>query len=98
MIYGERLRLRAAEREDLPHFVAWLNDPEVHYFLAMHTPLSQAAEERWYDTMLSHSKAEQVLTIEIREGDGWRMIGNTSFMDVDWLNRSAEIGIFIGEK
>jgi RimJ/RimL family protein N-acetyltransferase len=29
MIYSERVRLRAIERDDLPRYVAWLNDPEV---------------------------------------------------------------------
>ena len=29
MIIGDQIRLRAIEREDLPSFVKWLNDPEV---------------------------------------------------------------------
>ena len=98
MIYGERLCLRAAEREDIPRFVAWLNDPEVGQFLSMRYPMSQAAEEHWFENMMNSPKAEQVLVIQIRDGEVWRPIGNTSFMNVDWPNRSAEIGIFIGEK
>lgn len=98
MIYGERLRLRAAERSDLPRFVAWLNDPEVIQFLLINLPLSLASEEKWFEAMQSRPAAEQVLVMEIREGDAWRPIGNTSFMGVDSVNRSAELGIFIGEK
>lgn len=98
MILSERLCLRAAEREDLPRFVAWLNDREVGQFLSMNQPMSLAAEERWYESMMSGPKAEQVLVIQIKDGDGWRAIGNTSFMNIDWTNRSAEVGIFIGEK
>ena len=29
MIPGERIVLRAIEREDLPNYVEWLNDPAV---------------------------------------------------------------------
>jgi RimJ/RimL family protein N-acetyltransferase len=29
MIIGERIRLRAMRRDDLPLFVEWFNDPEV---------------------------------------------------------------------
>jgi hypothetical protein len=29
MIYGERIRFRGIERQDLPTFVMWINDPEV---------------------------------------------------------------------
>jgi UDP-4-amino-4,6-dideoxy-N-acetyl-beta-L-altrosamine N-acetyltransferase len=98
MIYGERLRLRAAEREDIPRFVAWLNDPEVRQFLLINQPISQAWEERWFENMVNHSPAEQVLVIQIQDGSDWKAIGNTSFMDINATNRSAEIGIFIGEK
>jgi diamine N-acetyltransferase len=98
MIYSNRLRLRAAEREDIPRFVSWLNDPEVYRHLLLAYPLSQAAEEKWFDGMVARGPAEQVLVIEARVGGTWTPIGNTSFMRLDWVNRSAEIGIFIGEK
>lgn len=98
MIYGERLRLRAAERDDLPRFVAWLNDPEVRRYLLLNQPMSLASEERWFENMLNHPPAEQVLVIEIKDGADWKPVGNTSFMKVNWVNRSAEVGIFIGEK
>ncbi len=98
MIYGERLRLRAAEREDLSRFVTWLNDPEVRQFLLLNLPLSMAQEERWFEAMTKAPPAEHVLVIEVREGDGWKPVGNTSLMDIDWTNRLAEVGIFIGEK
>jgi diamine N-acetyltransferase len=98
MIYSNRLRLRGAERADIPRFVSWLNDPEVYRHLTHVYPLSQASEERWFETMLEHGPAEQILVIEARIGGAWTPIGNVSFMRVDWINRNAEIGIFIGEK
>jgi RimJ/RimL family protein N-acetyltransferase len=39
-----------------------------------------------------------VMVIEIQTEDGWKMIGNTSFADINWTDRNAEIGIFIGAK
>ena len=98
MIYGERLRLRATEREDLPLFVDWLNDPELVKYLMMHLPLSMAGEERWYDEMTKAPASEQALVIDVKTETGWKPIGNTSFHKINWHNRSAEIGIFIGEK
>ncbi len=98
MITSDRLCLRAAEREDLPRFVAWLNDREVGEFLSMNQPMSLVAEEHWFEDMQKKPKAEQVLVIQIRDGEAWRPIGNVSFMNIDWINRSAEVGIFIGEK
>lgn len=98
MIIGERLRLRAAEREDIARFVNWINDPEVCQFLLMRLPMSQVQEERWFEHNLQQPAEEQVLVIETRDGSGWQTIGNTALMNVNWVTRSAEIGIMIGEK
>lgn len=98
MIYSNRLRLRSAEKTDLPRFVAWLNDPEVRRHLLINLPLSMTQEERWYDSMSQRQPAEQVLVIEVREGEDWPPIGTISFHQIDWVNRSTEVGILIGEK
>src|SRR5688572_22632433 len=41
---GERICLRPLEVEDGEQLRAWLNDPETHQYLALHRPLSAAAE------------------------------------------------------
>ncbi len=98
MIYGQRIRLRHVEREDLPRFVDWLNDPEVRQGLAMHLPISQVEEEQWFENILKRDNDERPLVIEVKGQDGWTMIGNSGFFNIDWRNRCAELGIFIGNK
>jgi diamine N-acetyltransferase len=104
MIYGERIRLRGVEKEDLPMFVRWLNDPDVIQGLLVHNPVSQAEEENWFERMIKRPPDEHVLGIEVREKDidagteTWRLIGTLAFDSIDWRNRSAEFGIMIGEK
>ncbi|MFZ2097267.1 MAG: GNAT family protein [Anaerolineales bacterium] len=104
MIYGERIRFRAIEREDLPTFVRWLNDSEVKQGIMIHHPFSQAEEENWFEGMLKRPMDEHVMGIEIREAsndggeDHWRLIGTLGFTDIDWRNHSSEFGIMIGEK
>ncbi len=98
MIYGERIRLRGVEREDLPVFVEWLNDPEVIENLMMVLPLSTADENRWFEKLADRPPEERPLVIEMKAEQGWRMIGNSGFHNLEWKNRSAEIGIVIGDK
>ena len=98
MLYGKRIRLRSNERSDLPKFVEWLNDPEVRRYLSMSLPISQAAEEHWFENMLKRPPEEQSLGIEIKEGNGWHLIGNCGIFDINWRTRSAEVGLFIGDK
>jgi RimJ/RimL family protein N-acetyltransferase len=98
MIYGERIRFRGVEKEDLPKYVEWLNDPEVIDGLGMFLPLSMGDETRWYEKTADLEPAAKPLVIEVRDGDNWRMVGTSSFMDIDWKNRLAEVGLFIGDK
>ena len=94
MIKGEKVRLRAVEREDIPVFVRWFNDPEVLQYLSLYMPMSQAEEERWFERQLD-ARDQKVLAIETAEGIH---IGNIGLHEIDWKNRQAELGIAIGEK
>jgi diamine N-acetyltransferase len=98
MIYGERIRLRAIERRDLPFFVQWLNDPEVYRTLYVRFPLSLEEEEKWFAEVMQTHPAERPLAIEVREESDWKLIGNCRLFKIDWINASAELGIFIGDK
>lgn len=98
MIVGERVRLRAVERDDLPRFVEWLNDPEVRRNLLIYEPHSMIQEEKWFEDMLKRPIDEQPLCIDVKIEDSWEHAGNISFFDINQHDRSAEIGIFIGRK
>ena len=98
MIYGERVRLRALERSDVPQYYEWVNDPEVTAGLTLSLPMSTVDEEKWFESSTQRPQETRPLVIEVREGDGWQMVGNCSFIDLDWVARSAEFGIMIGDK
>lgn len=94
MIRGKKTRLRAVEREDIPLFLRWFNDPEVRQYLSMYMPLSVDEEERWFERQLERQDA-RVFAIETVEGVH---IGNIGLHDLDWKNRNAQLGVVIGEK
>jgi len=111
MIIGERIRFRGVERDDLPTFVKWLNDPEVRQGILIHQPISQVREENWFEGMIKRPDDEQIMGIEVllpdkRTGlpsaqggeEDWKLIGTTAFDNIDWRNRSSEFGILIGDK
>ena len=98
MIYGERVRLRGIERADLPKCYEWINDPDVLEGLGVSLPMSMTDEEKWFDGTTQREQAQKPLAIEIREQDGWRLIGSCAFFDLDWTSRAAEFGIMIGDK
>ena len=96
---GEKVRLRALERLDLPTVVRWFGDPEVRASLALVDVVSLAEEERWFDALL-RSTTEVAFAIDAVGGlDGVvaRLVGTCSLHRIDWRNRSAVIRIVLGD-
>jgi RimJ/RimL family protein N-acetyltransferase len=97
LIRGERTFLRPAERSDIPLFVEWINDAETSSFLSTRVPLSIPLEEGWFERMLAaQGKDRYFFVICLFESD--QPIGTIGLFDLDHLNGSAGMGIFIGEK
>ncbi len=97
MIYSDDIRLRAIEREDIPTFVRWFNDPEVRRYLLMFEPMSKVKEERWFEARLDRTD-DYLFGIEVPVKDGWQLIGNVGLHRVDWVNSNCIFGIVIGEQ
>jgi RimJ/RimL family protein N-acetyltransferase len=97
MILGKRIRLRALEREDIPTFVRWFNDPELRHYLLMFEPMSKAKEEKWFDSMLER-RDDFLFGIEAQLAERWLLIGNIGLHRVSWKDRHAVLGIALGEK
>jgi diamine N-acetyltransferase len=98
MIFGERVRLRHNEREDLPRYVQWLNDPEVRAGIMIFLPLSKVEEERWFDEMLEREPISRPLAVDLRQGDSWEHIGSCGLFNFEHRARHAELGIVLGRK
>lgn len=58
MLKGERLTLRAIDRNDLPRYAAWLNDPEVTDHLIAHLPFNLDDETDWYESQRQDNTAQ----------------------------------------
>jgi RimJ/RimL family protein N-acetyltransferase len=97
ILRSERIFLRPAERADIPTFVAWFSDAEVIETLGGRGPLSQVAEEDWFERLQGdqgRSRWHFVICLR-REA---RPIGTAGLEAVDVVNGSAELGISIGDR
>jgi RimJ/RimL family protein N-acetyltransferase len=98
MIEGTIVDLRAQEMADLERNHRWLNDREVTRFLGSRYQFSLLAEENWMRERTSKPMAfggDMGFAIEAKDG---RHIGNTGLHAASPENRSADLGIVIGEK
>src|SRR4030042_5823819 len=98
MWLGKKVLLRTVERRDVEMFRQWLNDPEVSQYLLAYMPLSEIAEEKWFEkTTLSNT--ELVMAIESYDLNGPKqLVGNCGLHGISWKDRTATFGIFIGDQ
>lgn len=97
IIRGEGVFLRPAERSDIPIFIRWLGDGETARHLAVRSPISEAAEQGWFERMLAaQGKTDHHFVICLIADE--RPIGTIGLHGIDWENGNAEFGIAIGEK
>ena len=96
---GKLVRLRAYEKSDLDSIMKWINDEEVTDFLAggmLTYPVSSIAEERFIEAAAKSSDTDKSFVIETLTER--KYLGGTAFHAINWLNRSAGLGITIGDK
>ena len=96
MIRGERIYLRGVERADLNRGHDWMADPDLRATLAQRYPMSLAREADWVERATrGQDTSEMSFAICLLEDD--RHIGNCGLVAIDRDNRTATLGIFIGE-
>lgn len=96
-IQGEWVALGPIRRDLLPLYQRWVNDLSTLRTLAMvPRPLTSEAEDQWYERAAIGS--EQDVHFTIYRLPELHPLGNTSLHYIDYRDRSAELGIFIGEK
>jgi RimJ/RimL family protein N-acetyltransferase len=91
---GRHIYLSPMSSEDAEKYVEWLNDLEVTHYLNMaRRTVSVEKEKEFLQRMV---KEENIFAIIRKDKD--RLIGNCGLHNVDGINRTAELGIFIGDK
>ncbi|HHH41973.1 MAG TPA: N-acetyltransferase [Chloroflexi bacterium] len=97
MYVGRLVQLGPLKREYLPQYLAWVNDPEVgrYLFPGQMRFLTSEDEEEWFDRV---RKAQDQIVFAILTVEGGHLLGNCGLRNIDWKNRCASFGIFIGNK
>jgi diamine N-acetyltransferase len=97
--FGDKIRLRAVERRNLPRYVAWMADPALSENPAGQMPMCLAYEEHRYEENFKQPAEHRALAVDAKLGRGrWEHIGGAGFHVVNTRNRSAECGLFIGPR
>lgn len=96
MIAGKKVRLVAVGNEYLHYYKKWINDPDVSDYLGtVGFPFSLKEERQWVERNVASGDSAAHFTILTKGG---RPIGNMALLEINYVNRNAQLGIMIGEK
>ncbi|MFW9917767.1 MAG: GNAT family N-acetyltransferase [Candidatus Thorarchaeota archaeon] len=110
MIKGEKIGLRAIEREDLIQLRNWRNRPELRLNFREYRELSMKDQENFYETMvqgsnhvvfgivISKQENEPLKPYSDYSIDHLKLIGVCRLSYINWHDRNAETGIYIGDE
>lgn len=89
-------KLRPIRRDDFPHFMEWVNDPEVTITLNLLRPIAEGRELEFLERALTNDNTRDVFFAF--DGPDGTYAGNIGLHGIDWISRKAELGIVIGRK
>jgi len=95
---SERLILRPLIEEDFSsEYLSWLNDPKINEFSQRRPfPVSWQGMKSYNDHYLNNPRQGFVLAVIDRKEE--KHIGNISLVNIQQVNRCAEIAILIGDR
>ena len=93
-LLGKLCYLSPLDINDAEKYTEWLNDLEVTQNLGpLYNGILTVEKEKELITELSKNHNYSIIDIKTNE-----IIGNCGFIEIDNINQTAEIGIFIGNK
>jgi len=96
-IEGDRIYLREVRPSDVNEdYYRWMNDSEVTQYLE--SRFYPNSLERLREYVASKLANHDIVFLAIVLKDDHRHIGNIKLEPINWIHRSAEVGIIIGDK
>ena len=91
---GERVVLRSFARDDLPHVIRWMDDPELRKEIGAVEPLTEARAEEWFAKV--EIDPTRLWYAIVLEGDG-RVVGEAGLLRIFEPWRTTDMTVIIGE-
>ena len=92
MIQGKSVDLKIIEKADIELIRKWRNSPEVYNYMLTRDSISKLQQESWFQ-QVTKSRNAYYMMIYTKQND---KIGLVYFSKIDYRNKNAEPGLYIG--
>ena len=96
-LVGERIYLapKGASEEEIEKFTEWMNDFQVTDYTGRTSQITTYASEKEYLENAEKDTNKRTFNIVSLEDD--KLVGTVGLESINWIERSAVLGIFIGD-
>ncbi len=95
MIQGKKIYLSSLERHNIDILREWRNQPELRQYFREHKEISSDMQIGWYENKVLGDSNQY--NFEIHDLQSSKLIGHCGLYYINWISRSAEFGIYIGD-
>ena len=95
MIKAAACSLRAIEERDLHQLLEWRNNPKHRQFFREHRELNYVQQMHWFNEKVNYDTSTKMFAIVDIEDN---LIGACGLCYIDWVNRSADLSIYLGNR
>ena len=95
MLEGNKVYLIKTQHSSIEQLRQWRNQPELRKYFREFREIGIEDQERWFHKI---EKDPNQFNFEIRDKKNKKLVGHCGLHYISWTNRTAEFGIYIGDK
>ena len=96
MVTGSKVNLVKVGLSSLEPLRKWRNSPDLRRYFREHRELNRDNQREWYKNSVLGDT--QQYNFEIRVNENNKLIGHCGLYYINWISRTAEFGIYIGDR
>lgn len=96
MIKGEKVYFTAINKGSIYQLMEWRNNPELRKYFREYREISDTMQEAWYNNRVLNN--DKQVDFEIHDLKSGQLIGHCGLCYINWINRTAELAIYIGDE
>ena len=95
MITGKKVFFTAINKDSIQQLMEWRNKPELRKYFREYREISDSMQESWYKNRVLNN--DKQVDFEIHDIESKKLIGHCGLSYINWVNRTAELAIYIGD-
>lgn len=95
-IYYNKVYLTDVSHKNIEQLRLWRNTPEIKHITREYREINEEMQQQWFDTHAYSDNTQIHFEIHSTETNG--LLGHCSLTNINWVYRSAEFGIYLGEQ